>query len=60
MINLQNTNKLAVITKQKSYSYNELLQLIDSYSQLFEGKGYKKIAIHSENRIDWIAAFFAG
>lgn len=34
--------------------------LIDSYSQLFEGKGYQRIAIHSENRIDWIAAFYAG
>ncbi len=60
MINLDNFDKLAIVTKEKGYTYRELLRLISSYTQLFEGKGYQKIAIHSENRIEWVAAFYAG
>lgn len=60
MINFENKEKLAVITKDKSYSYSELLNLIDSYSKLFNNQNFERIAIYSENRIDWIAAFYAG
>ena len=60
MINFENTEKFAVITKDKSYSYTELLNLIDSYSKLFSNQNFERIAIYSENRIDWIAAFYAG
>ena len=60
MINLQNKEKAAVITKEKSYSYGELLSLIDSYSKLFNKQNYERIAVYSENRIEWIAAFYAG
>jgi long-chain acyl-CoA synthetase len=60
MINVRETTKNAVITKEKQYTYQELLQLIESYSLLFREKNYKKIAIYSENRVDWIAAFYAG
>ncbi len=59
MINTQDLSAIAVVTKEKSYTYIDLLQLIDSYAQLFSGKNYDKIAIYSENRIDWIAAFYA-
>lgn len=60
MINTQYTDQVALITKEKSYTYNELFGKINQYSKLFEGKGYKKIAIHSENREEWIFAFYAG
>lgn len=60
MINLENKEKFAIITKDKSYSYGELLSLIDSYSRLFNNQNFERIAIYSENRIDWIAAFYAG
>ncbi len=60
MLNVQNTAAVALITKERSYTYQELLQLIESYSLLFREKNYKMIAIHSENRVDWIAAFYAG
>ncbi len=60
MINFENKEKSAVITKDNSYSYTELLNLIDSYSKLFSNQNFERIAIYSENRIDWIAAFYAG
>ncbi len=60
MINTQDASRVAVITKDKKYTYQDLLNLIEGYSLLFRGKDYKKIAIYSENRIDWIAAFYAG
>lgn len=60
MINTQYIDQIALITKEKSYTYNELFEKINQYSKLFEGKGYQKIAIHSENREDWIFAFYAG
>ena len=60
MINFQSKEKIAVVTKERKYTYGELLQLIDTYSQLFSGKNYERVAIYSENRVDWIAAFYAG
>ena len=60
MINVKDTSKIALVTKSKSYSYGELLQMIESFALLFRGKGYQKIAIFSENRAEWIAAFYAG
>ena len=60
MINVNDTSSIAVVTKTKKYTYDELLQMIESYALLFKGKEYKKIAIFSENRVEWIAAFYAG
>ena len=60
MISTQFLSKQALITKNKSYSYQELFQKINEYSQLLKGKNYKKVAIHSENRAEWIFAFYAG
>ncbi len=59
MINTNYQNKYALITKEKSYTYQELFFKINQYSQLFKNKNYKKVAIHSENRAEWIFAFFA-
>ncbi|MFP4556768.1 MAG: AMP-binding protein [Bacteroidales bacterium] len=59
MIKILDLNKAAVITKDKQYTYQELLQLIEKFSLLFREKNYRKVAIYSENRVEWIAAFYA-
>src|SRR5690554_4444315 len=60
MINVNDVLSIALVTKDNKYSYGDLLQMIEGYALLFRGKGYKKIAIYSENRVEWIAAFYAG
>jgi long-chain acyl-CoA synthetase len=60
MINTQYKDNIALITKDNTYTYQQLFVKINQYSEHFEGKNYKKIAIHSENREDWIFAFYAG
>lgn len=59
MISNKHEENVALITKAKSYSYKELFTKINQFAQLFSGKSYKKIAIYSENREDWIFAFYA-
>lgn len=59
MINTIYPNKLALITKNKSYTYANLLTEINKFNQLFAGKANKIIGIHSENRAEWIVAFYA-
>jgi len=59
MIYNSNLEKLALITKDHSYSYKELFSKINSYSQLFENKQYTKVAIFSENRAEWVFSFYA-
>ena len=59
MINTNYTDKPALITKNKTFTYSELFHEINSFSQLFTGKNYTKIAIHAENRAEWIFTFYA-
>ena len=59
MLYTKDLNATAVVTKEKNYSYTELLSLIENYAHLFNKKKYEKVAIYSENRIEWIAAFYA-
>ncbi|MCG8412424.1 MAG: AMP-binding protein [Bacteroidales bacterium] len=60
MIFTQDYNKPALITRDNKYSYRELFDKIVRFAQIFEGKKYEKIAIYSENREDWVFAFYAG
>ncbi|PLX14146.1 MAG: hypothetical protein C0597_10475 [Marinilabiliales bacterium] len=60
MINTQFPNKIGLITREKSYTYQELFEKINQYSKLFKNNSYTKIAIHSENRAEWLFAFYAG
>jgi len=60
MINTQYKDNIALITKDKTYTYKQLFVKINQYSKHFEGHNYKKIAIHAENREEWIFAFYAG
>lgn len=59
MISREDLNKTAIIVRDVKVSYNELFNSINQYSQLFNNKQYKKIAIYSENRIEWICIFYA-
>lgn len=60
MINSNFPEKPAVITRNKSISYKELLQNIDCFSHLFKNSGFDKIAICAANSPEWIYAFYAG
>lgn len=59
MINTKYPDKPALITRDQTVSYRSLFNNIQSYARVFSGKGYKKVAIFSENRPDWIYAFYA-
>ena len=60
MINTEYKDKIALITHNKSYTYQQLFTKINQFSVFFEGKKYQKIAIHAENSEDWVFAFYAG
>ncbi|MHC1703630.1 MAG: AMP-binding protein [Tenuifilaceae bacterium] len=60
MISREDLNKKAIIIKDTQISYSELFVSIDQYAQLFSDKHYKKIAVYSENRTEWIYSFYAG
>jgi long-chain acyl-CoA synthetase len=60
MIFEKDNNKIAIVTKDKSYSYKDLFSKISQFSGLFNTKKYSKIAIFSENREEWIFSFYAG
>jgi long-chain acyl-CoA synthetase len=60
MIFNQDSNKVALITKEKTYTYGELFSEIAKFSEILDGKVLDKIAICSENRAEWIFAFYAG
>ena len=60
MINTNYPDSPALIIKDHVDSYSGLFGKILAFSKLFTGKGYGKIAIFSENRPEWLYAFFAG
>ncbi|MCX6220003.1 MAG: AMP-binding protein [Bacteroidia bacterium] len=51
--------KNAIISRQGDFTYSQLLQHIQQYAQLFGTKGYSKVAIYAENRVEWFFAFYA-
>ncbi|MFA9388767.1 MAG: AMP-binding protein [Prolixibacteraceae bacterium] len=59
IINRDYLDKKAFITAVGDVTYQQLLVRIQAYAELFSGKGYTKIAIYAENRIEWISAFYA-
>jgi len=58
MIFKNTPQKTALIYKDQQISYEELSNLINSFSELIPVKD-SKIAIFSENRLEWIYAFYA-
>ncbi len=59
MINKNHLDKAAIITRDLTISYRELGDRVSQYSQLIANRDIKKVAIFSENRIEWTYAFFA-
>ncbi len=58
MINFSNLEKIAIKTSNTEYTYRELNNQINAFSTLF--KDAEKVAIFSENRAEWIFAFYSG
>jgi long-chain acyl-CoA synthetase len=59
MINIKPLEKTALIHKGQEISYISLLENIKKYSNILDIKPEDKVAIFSENRPEWIYAFFA-
>lgn len=60
MINIRYPDKPALLIRDQVDTYSDLFGKIQVFANLFSGKNYKKIAIFSENRPEWIYAFYAG
>ena len=58
IINRDNLDKKYIITHDRDITGRELLKYIQQYSLLIH-KGGIKIGIYSENRVEWIYAFYA-
>lgn len=54
-----NPDKKSIISNQGDFTYRQLLQHIQQYALLFDTKGYSKVAIYAENRVEWFFAFYA-
>ena len=59
IINRKNLDKAYVITQNQHITGREFLKYVQQYSLLINNLGYTKVGIYSENRIEWIYAFYA-
>ncbi len=60
MIILNSKNKNAIIYKDKTFTFNEVLQYSDLYADFFKEKGHtSKILIFAENSPEWIITFYS-
>jgi long-chain acyl-CoA synthetase len=59
IINRDYPDKKAFITAQGDITYRQFLKRVQQYAQIFEDKGFTKVAIYAENSISWIFAFYA-
>jgi len=55
---LQLNNNLALAYKDQNYTYQDLLQQAGAYRQLLDAYQPKKVMIYSENRPEWVFAFY--
>ena len=60
MIDFANLQKPAIVTKWHTYTYAEIQQLIQQYAAMSRNIESDKVAIVSENRPEWVFAFYAG
>jgi long-chain acyl-CoA synthetase len=56
---IQDFGKTALTGKGFTYTYNQLLKQIDYYSYFFKDSINGKVVIFSENRPEWVFAFYA-
>ncbi|HEY3389436.1 MAG TPA: AMP-binding protein, partial [Prolixibacteraceae bacterium] len=59
IINRDNLDKKYIITQNQDISGRELLKYIQQYSLLLNDQSITKIGIYSENKVEWIYAFYA-
>jgi long-chain acyl-CoA synthetase len=59
IINRSFPDKKALITAQGDISYSQFLKHVQQYAQLFDQKGFTKVAIYAENCPAWLYAFYA-
>jgi len=48
-----------MILKDQKIDYNELIQKVNSFSTLLPSTNFSKVAIFSENRFEWVYAFYS-
>lgn len=56
---LKDHNKTAMILKDQKVDYSELISKANSYSTLLPNNDLSKVAIFSENRFEWVYAFYS-
>lgn len=56
---LKDHNKTAMILKDQRVDYKELLTNVNEYSKLLPDNNLSKVAIFSENRFEWVYAFYS-
>jgi long-chain acyl-CoA synthetase len=59
MLFLKDHNKTAIIWKDQKISYKNLLQKSSHYASLYEEEKTERTAIFSENRPEWVYAFYS-
>ncbi len=59
MLCLQTHDKIALVLKDQEISYATLLEKIALYATLFPQDACEKVAIYSENRLEWPYALYA-
>ncbi|MDC1105996.1 AMP-binding protein [Prolixibacteraceae bacterium] len=59
MIKINNLERSAMIFREKVISYREMIKNIHGFADLFANDKVQNIAIFSENRPEWIYAFYA-
>ena len=57
---LQDHKKTAIIWKDQQISYSELIENVGSYASIIKKDNLSKVAVFSENRPEWIYAFYSG
>ena len=48
-----------MILKDQKIEYNELILKVNSFSTLLQSENLSKVAIFSENRFEWVYAFYS-
>jgi long-chain acyl-CoA synthetase len=59
IISRDNLDKKYIITHNQDITGKELLKYIQQYSLIINNQGFTKVGIYSENRVEWIYAFYA-
>ncbi len=59
MINSNYLEKIAVINGKNKVTYSELFNYTNQYSEFYSKNNYTKVAIYSENKEEWLYAFFS-